>query len=95
MQDVKKPNSTTTENQSAVDFLINQWLYLDTEFEMGLMDKNTYWQKLREIQAKSKEMFEKQICNTWENGYEHGACVNEEKRIYHGNQYFNQIFKQQ
>jgi len=61
MQDVKKPNSTTTENQSAVDFLINQWLYLDTEFEMGLMDKNTYWQKLREIQAQSKEMFEKQI----------------------------------
>jgi len=48
----------TSENQSAVDFLINQWLYLDTEFEMGLMDKNTYWQKLREIQSQAKEMEE-------------------------------------
>jgi hypothetical protein len=69
MQDVKKPNSTTTENQSAVDFLINQWLYLDTEFEMGLMDKNTYWQKLREIQSQSKEMFEKQIIDAYDDGY--------------------------
>lgn len=66
MQNEKKPNSTTTESQSAVDFLINQWLYLDTEFEMGLMDKNTYWQKLREIQAQAKEMFEKQIKNAWD-----------------------------
>ena len=56
MQDVKKPNSTTTENQSAVDFLINQWLYLDTEFEMRLMDKNTYWEELRKVQFKAKEM---------------------------------------
>jgi hypothetical protein len=86
MQDVKKPNSTTTENQSAVDFLINQWLYLDTEFEMGLMDKNTYWQKLREIQAKSKEMFEKQIINA----YYVNCDVN---TIQTGEQYYNETFK--
>jgi hypothetical protein len=86
MQDVKKPNSTTTENQSAVDFLINQWLYLDTEFEMGLMDKNTYWQKLREIQAQSKEMFEKQIINA----YYVNCDVN---TIQTGEQYYNETFK--
>jgi hypothetical protein len=86
MQDIKKPNSTTTENQSAVDFLINQWLYLDTEFEMGLMDKNTYWQKLREIQAQSKEMFEKQIINA----YYVNCDVN---TIQTGEQYYNETFK--
>jgi hypothetical protein len=86
MQDVKKPNSTTTENQSAVDFLINQWLYLDTEFEMGLMVKNSYSQILRELQAQSKEMFEKQIINA----YYVNCDVN---TIQTGEQYYNETFK--
>jgi hypothetical protein len=86
MQDVKKPNSTTTDNQSAVNFLINQWLYLDTEFEMGLMVKNSYSQILRELQAQSKEMFEKQIINA----YYVNCDVN---TIQTGEQYYNETFK--
>jgi hypothetical protein len=42
----------------------------------------------------AKEMFEQQIEDAWENGYEHGACVNEDKNKYHGIQYYNETFKQ-
>jgi hypothetical protein len=89
MQDVKKPNSTTTENQSAVDFLINQWLYLDTEFEMGLMDKNTYWQKLREIQAQAKEMDKKNLYNFYMQGGV-DAITEADRNV---EQYYNETFK--
>jgi len=44
--------------------------------------------------AESKLELEKnKICDAWENGYQHGACVNEEPSIYHGNQYYNKNFK--
>lgn len=34
-----------------------------------------------------------QIIDAWENVYNHGACVNEDKDKYRGNQYYKEIFK--
>jgi hypothetical protein len=83
----------TNENQSAVDFLINQWLYLDTEFEMGLMDKNTYWQKLREIQAQSKQMFENQIMDAMDWIMNKYFEFHEQPTTSAREQYYNETFK--
>lgn len=39
------------------------------------------------------EKEKQQIIDAWENGYEHGACINKDKDKYHGTQYFNETFK--
>jgi hypothetical protein len=44
------------------------------------------------IIAKEKE--KQQIIDAWENGYEHGACVNEDKYKYHGIQYYKETYEQ-
>jgi hypothetical protein len=49
--------------QTAVEWLCEQWLYLDSEFDMMLIDKKIYWEKLRELQVKAKQM-EKEIIRT-------------------------------
>jgi len=41
---------------TAVEWLINEWLYLDQQFDMCLIDRNIYWDKLRQIQEQAKEM---------------------------------------
>jgi hypothetical protein len=48
-----------TEKQlTAVEWLCNEWLYLDQQFDMCLIDRNIYWDKLRQIQEQAKEMEE-------------------------------------
>jgi hypothetical protein len=42
---------------------------------------------------KAKEIEKQQIIHAWENGYDHGACVNEDKDKYHGIQYYNETFQ--
>jgi hypothetical protein len=42
----------------------------------------------------AKEMEKQQIIDAWENGYEHGACVNEDEAKYHGIQYYNETYEQ-
>lgn len=46
--------------QSAVEWLINEWLYLDQQFDMCLIDRNIYWDKLRQIQEQAKEIEKEQ-----------------------------------
>lgn len=46
------------------------------------------WDKVEELVEQEKQ----QIIDAWENGYEHGACVNEDKDKYHGNQYYKERF---
>jgi len=41
---------------TAVEWLCNEWLYLDQQFDMCLIDRNIYWDKLRQIQEQAKEM---------------------------------------
>jgi hypothetical protein len=45
---------------TAVEWLMDEWLHLDAEFDMVLIDRNTYWEKLKEIQCQAKEMEEEQ-----------------------------------
>jgi len=49
--------------KTAVEWLIEEWLHLDAEFDMALIDRNTYWEKLKEIQRQAKEMEKKQLYN--------------------------------
>jgi hypothetical protein len=42
---------------------------------------------------KAKEMEKEQIINSFEIGYDNGACVQEGNAIYHGNNYYNETFK--
>lgn len=40
----------------------------------------------------AQRIFEQQIEKAWENGYDHGACVNTDKDKYHGSQYYDYWF---
>jgi hypothetical protein len=42
----------------------------------------------------AKEKEKQQIIDAWENGYDHGACVNEDETKYHGIQYYNETYEQ-
>jgi hypothetical protein len=46
------------------------------------------WSKAKSLLSKEKQ----QIIDAWENGYQHGACVNEDKDKFHGVQYYNETF---
>ena len=39
------------------------------------------------------EIEKQQIINSFEIGYDNGACVQEGNAIYHGNNYYNETFK--
>lgn len=47
--------------QTAVEWLCNEWLYIDQEFDLMLIDKKIYWEKLRAVQEQAKEMEKKQL----------------------------------
>jgi hypothetical protein len=65
-----------------------QWL---KEKLIGHLDISERYKK--ELFEQAKEMEKQQIIDAWENGYEHGACVNEDEAKYHGIQYYNETFK--
>ena len=54
---------------TAVEWLCNEWLYLDQQFDMCLIDRNIYWDKLRQIQEQAKEMEKEQIVEAYLKGY--------------------------
>jgi hypothetical protein len=67
--------------QTAVEWLV-EVLFPDNEI-FGISNALIY---------QAKEMFEQQVIDAWENGYEHGACVNEDKNKFHGVQYYNETY---
>jgi len=71
--------------KTAVEYLIEQ-------LEFALPDIE--WSNYRNETDKAKEMEKKQIIDAFEIGYNNGACVQDGKSIYHGNNYYNQTFKQ-
>lgn len=75
---------------TAVEFLHSEYKKIigDTQVTFAQMLKIT------DALEQAKEMEKQQIIDAWENGYEHGACVNEDKNKYHGIQYYNETFKQ-
>ena len=42
---------------------------------------------------KVKQMHKEEIAQAFEVGYENGACVNEGESIYHGTNYYNEIYE--
>ena len=42
--------------QTAVDFMANELLYLDNEFDMNVIDKNEYQARRKQIIEQAKEM---------------------------------------
>lgn len=64
--------------------------------------KTAMQELIEALESQGLEMFgmeeflekeKQQIIDAWENGYEHGACINKDKDKYHGTQYFNETFK--
>lgn len=76
--------------QSAVTWLLEEFDKIEKDWEKDSTEYSDMRSRALEL---AEYMFQEQIEKTWENGYEHGACVNEEKSIYHGNQYFKKTFK--
>lgn len=65
-----------------------------TELIEDLKEECKSYYESNEVYLKSCiEKEKQQIIDAWENGYNHGACVNEDKDKYHGNQYHKEIFK--
>ena len=73
--------------QTAVEWLCNEWLYIDQEFDMKLIDKKTYWERLKSVQEQANKMFEEQIINA----YHINPLESKWKNI--GKQYYNETFK--
>ena len=65
--------------QTAVEWLVEQ-LKNGKEFNENLINQ-------------AKEMEKEQIMNSFEVGYDNGACVQEENAIYHGSKYYKETFK--
>ena len=74
--------------QTAVDWLINEWMHLDAEFDMVLIDKNTYWGKLKEKHNQAKEMHREEIINTYIDASENPALILDDAE-----EYYNKTFK--
>lgn len=80
---------------TAVEWLINEWLYLDQQFDMCLIDRNIYWDKLRQIQEQAKEMDKEQVVDAFFQGVDresdgHGVMYLSRKDA---EQYYNEKFK--
>lgn len=48
---------------------------------------------IKEVFEQAKEMEKQHIVDSFEIGYENGACVNEGESIYHGHNYYKKTFK--
>ena len=75
---------------TAVEWLINEWLYLDQKFDMCLIDRNIYWDKLRQIQEQAKEMEKEQIIDAWDDGCYQSSDF---PRTSDAERYYNETFK--
>lgn len=53
--------------QTAVEWLCNEWLYIDHEFDMKLIDKKTYWERLKSVQEQAKAMEKEQMLDIYIN----------------------------
>lgn len=70
--------------ETAVEWLCNEWLYIDQEFDMKLIDKKTYWEKLKSVQEQAKAMEKEQM----ENAHIDGG-KNQRTAV----KYYNETFK--
>ena len=73
---------------TAVEWLVEQISYTTTNKEII-----SYHKDISELVKQAKEMEKQQIVDSFEIGYENGACVNEGESIYHGHNYYQETFK--
>lgn len=57
----------------AVEWLCNEWLYIDQEFDMKLIDKKTYWERLRYVQEQAKAMEKAEKDKQYQRGFKDGS----------------------
>lgn len=89
----KRTETFSLKEESTQDMTAVEWL----EQEIFRRYKFTFQQlncgPLEEAIQQAIEMEKQQIIDAFEVGYENGACVNEGESIYHGSNYYNEIFK--
>jgi hypothetical protein len=78
---------------TAVEWLVDEWINLDSMFELNYIDKKTFWIKLNELQVKAKEMEKEQIIESYCQG-----CFDiiEDECIFPretAEEYYNETFK--
>lgn len=54
--------------KTAVEFIVNELLYLDNEIDMKLINKNEYYAKRKKIIEQANKIFEEQIKDAWFDG---------------------------
>jgi len=70
--------------KTAVEWMANELLYLENEYDMKLINKNEYQAKRKELIEKAKEMEKEQIKDAHKNG---------KIWLESSEQYYNQTFK--
>ena len=85
--------------QTAVEWMANELLHLDHEFDMKLIDKNEYQARRKQVTNQAKEMEKEQMNNFFKNGIEYGFDsyhaneLAEEPTRPNFEQYYNETFK--
>jgi hypothetical protein len=85
--------------QTAVEWMANEFLYLDNDFDMKLIDKNEYQARRKQVIKQAKEMEKEQMDNFFKNGIEYGFDsyhaneLAEEPTRPNFEQYYNETFK--
>ena len=78
---------------TAVEWQFDELQKAEKDWRNEAIDGKEYIDKKYQILNQAKEMEKQQIIDAWENGYEHGACVNEDNDKYHGIQYYNETYE--
>jgi hypothetical protein len=77
--------------QTAVDWLSEQLLNLDIEFDSILINRANYWVKRNNILEQAKEMEKQQIIDAHLDGQCFSIAIEE---IDYAEEYYNETFKQ-
>lgn len=59
--------------ETTVEWLCNEWLYIDQEFDMKLIDKKTYWERLKSVQDQAKAMEKAEKDKQYQRGFKDGS----------------------
>ena len=82
--------------QTAVEWLTNELLYLDNEFDMSIIDKNEYKKMRKKIVEQAKAMEKEQIIDAHGNKQKTKSNPNSIVTFgytYTGEMYYNEKFK--
>jgi Ran GTPase-activating protein (RanGAP) involved in mRNA processing and transport len=79
-------------DQTAVEWLAEQMLYINNEYNMKLICRNQYQSKRRDIIEQSKEIFKQQIMQSLNDGKRMGIRIIKNNSF---EDYYNENFKQQ